>query len=146
MSEQYRHPKKRGLTLIEVLLALIILSLSLSAMMLAMGRCLSVIRTARNRDTARSLLQRIHVDYPIEKVDYRTLIETGNLTKWIHTPGRVKLYLRMKKTYPAYFSCVTAWNGANETAYKLKKPNFLFMPLRPRVLHPSLSHDACNHI
>lgn len=78
MSEQYRHPKKRGLTLIEVLLALIILSLSLSAMMLAMGRCLSVIRTARNRDTARSLLQRIHVDHPIEKIDYRTLIETGD--------------------------------------------------------------------
>ena len=72
--------KKRtccGLTLIEVLLALVILSTGVSSMMIAMSQALSVVRTARNREIAQNLLRRIDLDFPIEKIDYEERIESG---------------------------------------------------------------------
>ena len=72
--------KKRtccGLTLVEVLLALVILSIGVSSMMIAMSQALSVVRTARNREIAQNLLRRIDLDYPIEKIDYEEQIESG---------------------------------------------------------------------
>ena len=58
---------KKGLTLIEVLIALVILTVGVSSMMLAMSRCLSVVRTARNREVARGLLRRVDIEYPIDR-------------------------------------------------------------------------------
>ena len=72
--------KKRtcsGLTLVEVLLALVILSIGVSSMMIAMSQALSVVRTARNREIAQNLLRRIDLDFPIEKIDYEERIESG---------------------------------------------------------------------
>ncbi|VGO15279.1 hypothetical protein PDESU_03861 [Pontiella desulfatans] len=69
---------KRGLTLIEVLIALIILSVGVSSMMVAMARCLSVVRTARNRDVARGLIQRVDIENPIESVDMDEMTEDGD--------------------------------------------------------------------
>ena len=69
---------KKGLTLVEVLLALVILSVGVSSLMMAMSRCLAVVRTARNRDVARGLVQRIDVEFPIEEVDMADLSESGN--------------------------------------------------------------------
>ncbi|MDF7825558.1 prepilin-type N-terminal cleavage/methylation domain-containing protein [Pontiellaceae bacterium B12227] len=69
---------KKGLTLVEVLLALVILSVGVSSMMMAMSRCLAVVRTARNRDVARGLVQRIDLEFPIEEVDMAELSESGD--------------------------------------------------------------------
>ncbi|MAI20164.1 MAG: hypothetical protein CMF28_02865 [Kiritimatiellaceae bacterium] len=69
--------KKQGFTLVEVLLALVILSVGVSSMMIAMGQALSVVRTARNREIAQSLIRRIDLDFPIEKIDLEELTETG---------------------------------------------------------------------
>ncbi|MFL2860483.1 MAG: prepilin-type N-terminal cleavage/methylation domain-containing protein [Pontiellaceae bacterium] len=72
--------KKRtccGLTLVEVLLALVILSIGVSSMMIAMSQALSVVRTARNREIAQNLLRRIDLDFPIEKIDFEERIESG---------------------------------------------------------------------
>ena len=66
-----------GLTLVEVLLALVILSIGVSSMMIAMSQALSVVRTARNREIAQNLLRRIDLDFPIEKIDYEERIESG---------------------------------------------------------------------
>ena len=68
---------KKGLTLIEVLIALVILSVGVSSMMVAMSRCLSVVRTARNREVARGLFQRVDIENPIESVDMEELSESG---------------------------------------------------------------------
>jgi prepilin-type N-terminal cleavage/methylation domain-containing protein len=68
---------KRGMTLIEVLIALIILSVGVSSMMVAMSRCLSVVRTARNRDVARSLLRRVDVEFPLDKKTMEEIAEEG---------------------------------------------------------------------
>ncbi|MEA2069134.1 MAG: prepilin-type N-terminal cleavage/methylation domain-containing protein [Verrucomicrobiota bacterium] len=72
------HTSKRGLTLIEVLIALVILSVGVSSMMVAMSRCLSVVRTARNREVARGLIQRVDIENPIESVDMEELSESGD--------------------------------------------------------------------
>jgi len=69
---------KSGLTLIEVLIAMVILSVGVSSMMLAMSRCLAVVRTARNRDVARSLLWLMDVEHPIDKQSIEELSESGD--------------------------------------------------------------------
>lgn len=69
---------KRGLTLIEVLIALVILSVGVSSMMVAMSRCLSVVRAARNREVARGLIQRVDIENPIETVDMDEMSDSGD--------------------------------------------------------------------
>ena len=69
---------KIGMTLIEVLIALIILSVGVSSLMVAMTRCLAVVRTARNRDVARSLLRQVDVENPIDKKTLEEGQETGD--------------------------------------------------------------------
>jgi prepilin-type N-terminal cleavage/methylation domain-containing protein len=66
------------MTLIEVLIALVILSIGVSSMMVAMSRCLSVVRTARNREVARSLLRRVDIEYPIERKTIEETTESGD--------------------------------------------------------------------
>ena len=75
----YRKPAlKKGMTLIEVLIALVILSVGVSSMMLAMSRCLAVVRTARNRDVAHSLLRLVDLEYPIDKITIEEITESGD--------------------------------------------------------------------
>ena len=69
---------KMGMTLIEVLIALVILSVGVSSMMMAMSKCLSVVRTARNREVARGLFLRVDIEYPIENIDIAELSESGD--------------------------------------------------------------------
>lgn len=68
---------KKGLTLIEVIVALMILSIGVTSLMAAMARCLSVVRTARNREMARSLIRRVDIEYPIATKDMEELFESG---------------------------------------------------------------------
>jgi prepilin-type N-terminal cleavage/methylation domain-containing protein len=66
------------MTLIEVLIAMVILSVGVSSMMVAMTRCLAVVRTARNREVARSLLRRVDIEYPIERKTIEETTESGD--------------------------------------------------------------------
>ncbi|WP_372806432.1 prepilin-type N-terminal cleavage/methylation domain-containing protein [Pontiella sp.] len=72
------NPAKRGLTLIEVLIALVILSVGVSSLMMAMSRCLATVRTVRNRETARALIQRVDIENPIESVDMDEMSDNGD--------------------------------------------------------------------
>ncbi len=66
---------KKGMTLIEVLIALIIITVGIASLSVAMVRCLSVVRTAQNREIARSLLRRVDVENPI---DQKTITEADD--------------------------------------------------------------------
>ncbi|HEY5652926.1 MAG TPA: prepilin-type N-terminal cleavage/methylation domain-containing protein [Pontiella sp.] len=68
---------KKGLTLIEVLIAMIILSIGVSAIMLSMARCLSVVRTARNLEIARSLVGKVDIEFPITRENIEEISESG---------------------------------------------------------------------
>ena len=65
------------MTLIEVTIALVILSIASAGLLLAMSRCLAVVKIARNRETARSLIARVDIDNPIESIDLDELSESG---------------------------------------------------------------------
>ena len=67
--QEHNCKQKAGLTLLEVLLAVVILGTGVSALMLGMARCLAVVRTARCRDVARNLLRRVDVEDPIDPKD-----------------------------------------------------------------------------
>lgn len=57
--------RRAGLTLIEVMLALVILGTGMVALVTAAGRCISVARQAKNYESARELLARVEVEKPI---------------------------------------------------------------------------------
>ncbi|MDA3798847.1 MAG: prepilin-type N-terminal cleavage/methylation domain-containing protein [Kiritimatiellae bacterium] len=56
---------RAGLTLIEVLLAVIILSVSLTALLVASSRCIAVMTASKNYQSARWLLQLKQLEHPI---------------------------------------------------------------------------------
>ena len=58
--------RRAGLTLIEVMLALAILGLGLSALIATVSRCLGVVRQAKNFQTARHLLARAELEKPLQ--------------------------------------------------------------------------------
>lgn len=61
-----RHASRRaGLTLIEVMLALVILGVGMVALVTAAGRCIGVARQAKNYESARELLARVEVEKPM---------------------------------------------------------------------------------
>ena len=71
-SGQNRKPKDKsrrraGLTLLEVLLAIIILGIGLIVLVSTASKCLSVAKKARNYETARELLARVELEHPIKK-------------------------------------------------------------------------------
>ena len=75
---------RAGLTLIEVLLATVILAVGLSSMIVATSRCLSVARKAREYETARRLVGQVDLEIP---PDFETL-EEGIETGWCHRRRR----------------------------------------------------------
>lgn len=102
---------RRGLTLIEVLLALTIVAVGLTAIIAAISRCLSVIAQSRAYETSRHLLARVEVEEPLmlkEKIEPSS--ESGTFTgdyygyRWtrdIETVGRKEdgLYLVRTRVY-----------------------------------------------
>jgi len=62
---RHPNPSRAGLTLIEVMLALVILGIGMVALVTAAGRCISVARQAKNFDAARELLARVEVEQPM---------------------------------------------------------------------------------
>ena len=66
-----------GLTLIEVLLAIIILSLGVTTLMIATNSCVSLLHTAKNRETAQDLLRNLETLFPIDKIYLEEIYEDG---------------------------------------------------------------------
>jgi len=58
--------RRHGLTLIEVMLAITILGLGMTALISSISRCLGVVRQARNFQTARHLLGRVEAEHPLQ--------------------------------------------------------------------------------
>jgi prepilin-type N-terminal cleavage/methylation domain-containing protein len=57
---------RAGLTLIEVMLAVAILGIGITALVAAASRCLAVVRRAKNFETARHLLAVVEVEEPLQ--------------------------------------------------------------------------------
>lgn len=61
-----RRKRRAGLTLVEVILALMIIGTGLVALVAAVSRCLAVPRLAQNFDTARELLGQLEAEEPLQ--------------------------------------------------------------------------------
>jgi prepilin-type N-terminal cleavage/methylation domain-containing protein len=68
-----RLPRSRsaraGMTLVEVMMAVVILGLSLGALVEAASRALAVVRQARNYEMARRMLGRVDAENPLRLLD-----------------------------------------------------------------------------
>ena len=60
-----RPSSRAGLTLVEVLLAMVILATGSMVLMTAVSRCLAVIRVSRNYHTARHVFDQGELEYPV---------------------------------------------------------------------------------
>lgn len=65
------------MTLLEVLIAMIILSIVAAGLLLSTLDCLKVIRLARQHEVARNLMVRIDLENPIETVDMDEMTDSG---------------------------------------------------------------------
>ena len=57
---------KAGLTLVEVLLAVLILGIGITVLVETASRCLAVVRRARDYETTRHLLARVELEKPLQ--------------------------------------------------------------------------------
>lgn len=111
---------KTGLTLIEVLIALVILSVGVASMMLAMSRCLAVVRTARNRDVARSLLWLMEVEYPIDKTSIEEISESGEFDEVEGYTWSREVIMDDEELRPGLFLVTTRvqWSSRGKEAFE----------------------------
>ena len=77
-----KYKKSSGLSLVEVLLSIVILSVGISALMIATNKCLVVLKRAQNRDIAYNLIRQIDTDYPIQKNELDEKIESGSFKNY----------------------------------------------------------------
>ena len=70
-------PARAGMTLIEVLLAVVILGTALGALVEAASRALAVVRQARNYEQARHMLGRVDAENPLRLLDEISAGQTG---------------------------------------------------------------------
>lgn len=69
---------KKGLTLIEVLLAVVILGVGAGVLMLATARCLAVISQARHYSTAQRLILQVGAEHPLTRAEVEAGSESGD--------------------------------------------------------------------
>ena len=111
---------KTGMTLIEVLIALIILSVGVSSMMVAMSRCLAVVRTARNRDVARSLLRQVDIENPIDRTTIEETQESGDFEDYEAFSWNREIIMVDEEDRPGLFLVTThiQWSERGKDAFE----------------------------
>ena len=70
--------RRAGLSLVEVLMAILILGIGISSLVMATSRCLAVVRKARNFEIARRLLGEVELTDPLIPGEIEAGEESGN--------------------------------------------------------------------
>jgi prepilin-type N-terminal cleavage/methylation domain-containing protein len=108
------------MTLIEVMIALVILSVGVSSMMMAMSRCLAVVRTARSLDVSRSLLRQVDIENPIDKEDLEEGWESGEFEDAEGYTWRREVSIVDEEESPGLFLVTTRvqWSARGKEAFE----------------------------
>ena len=69
---------RKGFTLIEVMLAILILGIGLVVLVNSASRCLAVVKSARLYEDARHLIARVELEFPIDREEFSEGRESGN--------------------------------------------------------------------
>ena len=69
--------RKAGLTLIEVMLAIVILGIGAGTLMLATTRCMAIATKTRHYSNAHRLIQRVDVENPLTRGEVENGVESG---------------------------------------------------------------------
>jgi prepilin-type N-terminal cleavage/methylation domain-containing protein len=69
--------RKAGLTLIEVMLAIVILGIGAGTLLVATSRCVAVATKARHYSTAHRLIQQVNVEKPLTRGEIYAGVESG---------------------------------------------------------------------
>jgi len=72
-----RKCSRRGLTLIEVMLAIVILGIGSGVLLLATAKCLSIVTKSRRYSDAQRLLQQVGAEHPLTRGNIEVGIESG---------------------------------------------------------------------
>lgn len=70
--------RKAGLTLIEVMLAIVILGVGACVLLVATSRCMAVATKARHYSTAQRLIARVNTEKPLTRGELEDGIESGS--------------------------------------------------------------------
>ncbi len=77
--QQSNNPARNaGLTLIEVMLAIVILGIGSGTLMLATARCISVVSKARHYSAAQRLILRVGAENPLSRGEISAGMESGD--------------------------------------------------------------------
>ena len=80
-SERTEHAARTGMTLVEVLLAIVILGSALAALLGAASQAIGVVKQARNYETARTMLAQVEVEKPLRLEEEITVGEDSGTFK-----------------------------------------------------------------
>ena len=98
-----KYKKSSGLSLVEVLLSIVILSVGISALMIATNKCLVVLKRAQNRDIAYNLIRQIDTDYPIQKSELDEKIESGSFKNYDDFTWKREIFFEDFEKTPGLF-------------------------------------------
>jgi prepilin-type N-terminal cleavage/methylation domain-containing protein len=76
-SEIINRKFSRGLTLIEVMLAVVILGIGSGVLLLATARCLAIITKSQRYSTAQRLIQQVGAEHPLTRAKIDTGVQSG---------------------------------------------------------------------
>lgn len=73
----HRSNSRRGLSLIEVMLAVVILGIGSGVLLLATARCLAIVTKAQRYSTAQRLILRVGAEHPLTRSEIETGAKSG---------------------------------------------------------------------
>lgn len=111
---------KEGVTLIEVLLAMMILGVSIGALMTNASRCLSIIRKTRQYETARLLIRRIELEAPLDDEEVEQSETSGTFDDFTGYRWERDIIPVDDETRPGLFEINTRvyWADRNRDVYE----------------------------
>ncbi|MFL2859377.1 MAG: prepilin-type N-terminal cleavage/methylation domain-containing protein [Pontiellaceae bacterium] len=115
---------KKGLTLIEVLLSIVILSIGVSVLMVATSQCLSVIHNAKKQNIAQNLIHQLNAENPIDKENIEELSESGDFSDYNDFSWYRDIILMDEEERPGLYLINTRINWLNRGKDKTEEINY----------------------
>lgn len=128
------HSSKKGLTLIEVLLAVVILGVGAGTLMLATTRCLTVVGKSRHYNNARRLIQQVNTLEPLTRGEIEEGVTEGDFDDEGGYSWKREIKQVDEENRPGLYTVRTRviWAARSRTAYEEMISYFYVKPEEDR--------------